>query len=253
MKLRLNKLKYKIDEDLSMETRNAKSRTSHLLFDPKSKGFTLIELLVVVAIISVLVALLLPAITRARETARTIVCANNLKQIGFHFQNYADENNGWLPQPMTYGDENDRYRWWIAFSQLYYKYASISTNPVFHCPSETTPLSFTYGMNSYINNPNGNGEWWGPGWKYGIDLFPEPTRTVIAAENGSYGCENSVVVPWFWSGGGAQIDPRHNQRANILFVDSHAVCVRGYPITGAPDWRQRFIPDTIIWLPWDVP
>ncbi|MCM8768396.1 MAG: prepilin-type N-terminal cleavage/methylation domain-containing protein [Candidatus Omnitrophica bacterium] len=69
----------------------------------KRSGFTLIELLVVIAIIAVLAAMLLPALSKAREKARQTTCLNNLKQIGVAFYMYAQDFNEWLPWNDTYG------------------------------------------------------------------------------------------------------------------------------------------------------
>jgi len=83
-------------------------------------GFTLIELLVVVAIIGILAAMLLSALSRSKTQAYEAQCINNLKQLGTAIQMYADEHDDRLPGPVwqglyaTYFDDSQRMPYYIA-------------------------------------------------------------------------------------------------------------------------------------------
>ena len=77
---------------------NNMKRKEHSL----DRGFTLVELLVVITIIAILAALLLPALSRARDAARTVSCLNNSKQMGSYLMIHASQNKDLLPSSYTY-------------------------------------------------------------------------------------------------------------------------------------------------------
>ena len=105
----------------------------------KKRGFTLVELLVVIAIIGILIALLLPAVQAAREAARRIQCASNMKQIGVGMHNYCLSNShfppGWNEAGPNYGTAPNLFGWGaflLPFIEQQQIYDNLNFNTTLH-------------------------------------------------------------------------------------------------------------------------
>jgi prepilin-type N-terminal cleavage/methylation domain-containing protein len=131
----------------------------------KRSGFTLVELLVVIAVIALLMAILLPALTKAKEQARTIACLAHLKQWGIICSIYADNNNGRFWSGQTIPPSSDAGFWWPA--QVECKIQSWKQNKIWFCSKSRRPIvnelgqpqgeqNFLGAWGVYTNDPPGN-------------------------------------------------------------------------------------------------
>jgi len=123
----------------------------------RAAAFTLLELLVVMAIIGVLASLLLPALSRSKESARAVACMSNLRQIGVGLQLYIQENNNHLPVMRDVSTSTNPPTPLLPGPNTVLA-AQLGNVAVLDCPSDNQGLyqqtGSSYSWNSLLNGQN---------------------------------------------------------------------------------------------------
>jgi prepilin-type N-terminal cleavage/methylation domain-containing protein/prepilin-type processing-associated H-X9-DG protein len=193
------------------------------------RGFTLVELLVVIGVIALLIAILLPALSKARRNARDVACASNLRQIGLALRAYAVDNRDSLPPGLIIYPNGEDALWgnfvnfYIIKSELNRQWVTDKTiSKLWICPSGLVPNSENYYSGHTVAMPD-------------LELAPDVKPYKFAQLR----WDNALV----WDGAQFPIDNKGNYGTSYL----------GYNIDGGlfnagyiihPRWRKYWYLDT---------
>lgn len=199
---------------------NAKRYTHKI---PTQAAFTLIELLAVIAVIGILAAILIPAISKVREKAKISNSVSNLRQIGTNVAMYSTLNNGELPIHLFAPAQARRRNWILNFWEMNYSNQTLDWTPdsegrvlpntIFFSPMMETnkaregQIVRSYGWNEHARfNFRGSDTW------PRLNNVAFPSRSILAGDT----TRSSAI-----SATNNQVNFRNNGQAAFLFVDGH--------------------------------
>jgi hypothetical protein len=212
-------------------------------------GFTIVELLVVIGIISVLIAVMLPSLKEARETALKLRCTSNIRQNGMMAINFTADNKGKFPSSFVSN---------VPGTQLY----AYTTQPLLSyngCPFKGKGTHDATGWSYSILDAYRSDTVAWPNWGNWVRMekIRKPTQSALGIE-----CYiNQTYSPIYWETNTLAEGRHDGEGLNVVFPDAHVEFLKGYIPDGAgnyigAEWRTRFpshsIPQTVTTIPWNT-